>query len=268
MGRRNRSKRNRHDDDDGDDDEGLERAEREWLNRRTTSAASNKRRKTNGDEAPPTSKRDVDGTASNDAIATKPQHDAEAGSKGAPKEDGNASAEQDKIERMKLKKQLQKERRREKKANAAAAAATTKQTQREAKRELQAKQRQENEKKKKLKEKGRSQQFTTLAKGVQYQDLIVGNGPTVQHRKKIRVSYVLRAKSHTSGKIIDSSRNYGFRLGKGEVIQGYDIGLQGMRVGGTRRLIVPPAAGYGNRDVGAGRGADLYFEIELLYVAP
>ena len=53
------------------------------------------------------------------------------------------------------------------------------------------------------------------------------------------------------------------------MIKGWDIGLQDMRVGGTRRLVVPPSAGYGfNKDVGAGRGADLYFQIELLHVAP
>ena len=46
-------------------------------------------------------------------------------------------------------------------------------------------------------------------------------------RKKIRVSYTLRSKSHTSGKIIDSSHNFGFRVGKGEVIKGWDIGLEG-----------------------------------------
>ena len=81
------------------------------------------------------------------------------------------------------------------------------------------------------------------------------------------MSYLLRARSHTTGKLLDSSGNFGFRLGKGEVIEGWDIGVAGMRVGGTRRLIVPREAGYGNKDVGAGRGADLYFEIELLQVA-
>ena len=87
-------------------------------------------------------------------------------------------------------------------------------------------------------------------------------------RKKIRVSYTLRSKSYTSGKIIDSSHNFGFRVGKGEVIKGWDIGLEGMKVGGSRRLIVPPGAGYGQKDVGAGKGGDLYFQIELLHVAP
>ena len=42
----------------------------------------------------------------------------------------------------------------------------------------------------------------------------------------------------------------------------------GSKLGGVRRLIVPPEAGYGNKDIGGGRGAILYFEIELLHVAP
>ena len=86
-------------------------------------------------------------------------------------------------------------------------------------------------------------------------------------RKKIRVSYTLRSKSHTSGKIIDSSHNFGFRVGKGEVIKGWDIGLEG-EFGGARRLIVPPGAEYGNKDIGAGKGGNLFFQIELLHVAP
>jgi FKBP-type peptidyl-prolyl cis-trans isomerase len=91
----------------------------------------------------------------------------------------------------------------------------------------------------------------------------------IQDRKKIHVSYTLRSKSHTSSKILDSSGNFAFRFGKSEVIKGWDIGLMGMKVGGIRRLIVPPEAGYGyNKDVGAGRGGDLYFQIELLHVAP
>mmetsp|Transcript_12840 Transcript_12840/g.21762 ORF Transcript_12840/g.21762 Transcript_12840/m.21762 type:complete len:134 (+) Transcript_12840:392-793(+) len=122
--------------------------------------------------------------------------------------------------------------------------------------------------KKKFSDTKQTNEFKSLRKGVKYLDLKVGNGPVVQHRKKIRVEYTLRAKNHTTGKIIDASKNFGFRLGKGEVIEGYDIGLEGMRVGGIRRLIVPKQAGYHNDDIGAGRGADLYFEIELLYVAP
>ena len=55
----------------------------------------------------------------------------------------------------------------------------------------------------------------------------------------------------STGKVFDrSSKPFGFRLGRGEVIKGWDIGLQGMRVGSTRRLTVPPKAGYGARAAG------------------
>lgn len=105
--------------------------------------------------------------------------------------------------------------------------------------------------------------FTDMRKGVKYLDILVGKGPQVRDRKKVRVKYTLRSKSRV-GKVLDSSENFGFRLGKGEVIQGWDIGLEGMRQGGLRHLIIPPEAGYGRKDIGAGPGADLYFEITLL----
>mmetsp|Transcript_20 Transcript_20/g.26 ORF Transcript_20/g.26 Transcript_20/m.26 type:complete len:194 (-) Transcript_20:61-642(-) len=105
--------------------------------------------------------------------------------------------------------------------------------------------------------------FTDMRKGVKFSDIIIGKGPQVRDRKKVRVRYKLRAKSKV-GKILDSNENFGFRLGKGEVIQGWDVGLEGMRQGGVRHLIVPPGAGYGRKDVGAGSGADLYFEVTLL----
>ena len=50
------------------------------------------------------------------------------------------------------------------------------------------------------------------------------------------------------------------------VIQGWDIGLLGMHEGGRRKLIVPPKAGYGSQDIGAGSGAMLYFDITLLSI--
>ena len=50
----------------------------------------------------------------------------------------------------------------------------------------------------------------------------------------------------------------------GEVIEGWEIGLQGMKQGGIRHIIVPPKAGYGTKDIGAGVGATLYFEVTLL----
>jgi FKBP-type peptidyl-prolyl cis-trans isomerase len=106
-------------------------------------------------------------------------------------------------------------------------------------------------------------ELVTCRRGVQYQNVILGNGPVLQDRQKVHVQYTLR-KANAKGKVIDSSDNFGFRVGRGEVIEGWDIGLEGMRQGGKRRLFVPPEAGYGMKDIGAGKGGMLYFEVTLL----
>jgi FK506-binding nuclear protein len=99
--------------------------------------------------------------------------------------------------------------------------------------------------------------------GVSYQDILPGKGTVVQEYKKIRVKYVLH-KHNKTGKVLDSNDNFGLRLGMGEVIAGWDIGLEGMRRGGVRHLMVPPAAGYGKKDIGAGSGGILFFKVTLL----
>lgn len=106
---------------------------------------------------------------------------------------------------------------------------------------------------------------TNCRLGVKYIDKMVGSGPPVRSKSLLTVKYQLRGGS-PNGVLIDSSKKFMFRMGKGEVVQGWEIGLEGMRVGGVRQLIVPPKAGYGAQDIGGGPGAVLYFKVTLLEV--
>ena len=107
------------------------------------------------------------------------------------------------------------------------------------------------------------------ASGLQFEDTLVGNGEEALAGKTVSVHYTGTLEDGTQ---FDSSRERGpfqFNLGAGMVIQGWDEGVAGMRVGGTRVLVIPPELGYG--DAGAGGvipgGATLRFEVELLSVA-
>jgi len=166
----------------------------------------------------------------------------------------------EKIEDLRRKKQERKQRSKEKKKEKAKQAEAVKHAQAELDRQN-AKQEQNRIVGKK--EEAKNDDFITLRKGVQYKDVVVGKGPMVQDRKKVRVAYTLRAK-HRYGKILDTSNDFGFRLGRGEVVDGWDIGIQGMRQGGKRHLIVPPQAGYGNQNIGGGKGSTLFFEVTML----
>lgn len=105
--------------------------------------------------------------------------------------------------------------------------------------------------------------FVKTSMGVRYSDVQVGRGPELVDRKRVVCQYVLRA-NDKKGKLLDSGDKFAFRVGKGEVIRGWEIGLKGMRQGGRRHIIVPPKAGYGDKDIGGGKGATLYFEVTLL----
>ena len=248
MGRRRRADTNCSDDD-------LDSVERAWLHKRQKIEARHERPVADGKH---------EEQHRTDSTTTAPAESNQIDSpKNNNKKHNEAPAESKQIDRQKNKKQKQKEARKRKKATRLEADEALK-LQRKSVEDARKAAKSEEEKKRK-RDKAKASGFKVLAKGVRCQDLIVGNGRMVEDRKKVRVSYVLRAKSHTTGKIIDSSHNFGFRVGRGEVIKGWDIGLEGMRVGGSRRLIVPPEAGYGrNKDVGAGKGAELFFQIELL----
>ncbi|MCP3059179.1 FKBP-type peptidyl-prolyl cis-trans isomerase [Myxococcus sp. K38C18041901] len=101
------------------------------------------------------------------------------------------------------------------------------------------------------------------------EDSKVGTGAEATAGKSVTVHYV---GTLTDGKKFDSSRDRGqgftFRLGAGQVIQGWDQGVAGMKVGGVRKLTIPPELGYGARGAGGviPPNATLVFEVELLDV--
>ncbi|MBK5255207.1 MAG: FKBP-type peptidyl-prolyl cis-trans isomerase [Vicinamibacteria bacterium] len=96
------------------------------------------------------------------------------------------------------------------------------------------------------------------------EDPVVGTGPTVVNGDTVTVTYV---GTLTNGSQFDAGR-ITFRVGAGAVIKGWDEGLPGMRVGGTRRLTVPPNLGYGSQANGAiPANSTLKFDIVLLSIA-
>ena len=105
--------------------------------------------------------------------------------------------------------------------------------------------------------------------GLKYWDVKVGTGATATPGHKVKVNYTGWL---TNGKQFDSSvgrQPFEFQLGAGQVIKGWDEGVAGMKVGGKRRLEIPPALGYGSRGVGGGLippNSTLLFDVELLDV--
>ena len=103
-------------------------------------------------------------------------------------------------------------------------------------------------------------------------DLVVGTGTAAVAGNTLTVSYTgwLYDTSQTAGKgsSFDSNGSFGFVLGTGAVIKGWDQGLVGMKVGGQRRLIIPPELAYGSAGNGSSipGNASLIFDIALLGV--
>ena len=114
----------------------------------------------------------------------------------------------------------------------------------------------------------------TTPSGLQYVDITVGNGDVAKTGDQVSVHYTgwLQNPDGSKGRKFDSSKDrrqpFQFSLGQGQVINGWDEGVQGMKVGGVRELIIPPALGYGQRGAGGviPPNATLIFEVELLGV--
>ena len=111
----------------------------------------------------------------------------------------------------------------------------------------------------------------TSASGLQYEDTIVGTGPEAASGRNVTVHYTgWLYQDGQQGAKFDSSKDrdepFIFPLGAGMVIRGWDEGVQGMKVGGTRVLLIPASLGYGARGAGGviPPHATLRFEVELL----
>jgi FKBP-type peptidyl-prolyl cis-trans isomerase FkpA len=109
----------------------------------------------------------------------------------------------------------------------------------------------------------------TTASQLIYEDLVEGNGAEAKSGRPVTVHYTGWL---TDGKKFDSSKDrnepFQFNLGGGQVIGGWDEGVTGMKVGGKRKLTIPPHLGYGARGAGGviPPNATLVFEVELLGV--
>ena len=113
--------------------------------------------------------------------------------------------------------------------------------------------------------------FTTTASGLQFEDTVVGSGAEAKPGRNVTVHYTgWLYENGEQGEKFDSSKDrddpFIFALGAGMVIKGWDEGVQGMKEGGQRTLIIPASLGYGARGAGGviPPNATLKFDVELL----
>lgn len=113
--------------------------------------------------------------------------------------------------------------------------------------------------------------FNAQAADLKMKDLMIGTGETAEREKQVTVHYTGWLMDGTKfDSSHDRNKPFSFTLGAREVIPGWDSGVEGMRVGGKRELIIPPEMAYGSRGVGnvIPPNSTLKFEVELLGVAP
>jgi len=123
--------------------------------------------------------------------------------------------------------------------------------------------------KEKAMEKVAESKEVTTPSGLKYIDLKVGEGEEAKSGQKVTVHYTGWLTNGTKfDSSLDRKQPFSFQLGAGQVIQGWDQGVAGMKVGGKRKLTIPPELGYGARGAGGviPPNATLVFEVELLGV--
>ena len=110
----------------------------------------------------------------------------------------------------------------------------------------------------------------TTSSGLKYQDLVIGDGEVAKVGDDIIVHYTgWLTDEYKFDSSVDRNNPFDFTLGIGRVIRGWDEGVTGMRVGGTRLLMIPAELGYGDSGSGASipPGATLIFQVELLEIS-
>lgn len=110
--------------------------------------------------------------------------------------------------------------------------------------------------------------IATTASSLQYQDIVVGTGAQPQSGQTVTVNYTGWLDNGTKfDSSLDRNQPFSFTLGQGGVIKGWDEGVATMKVGGKRRLIIPPALGYGSQSQGTiPPNSRLTFDVELLSI--
>lgn len=111
--------------------------------------------------------------------------------------------------------------------------------------------------------------YTTSSTGLQYKDITVGEGAEAAAGDSVAVHYTGMLPDGTKfDSSLDRDQSFEFLLGSGMVIAGWDEGVEGMKVGGKRVLVIPPDLGYGESGAGSiiPPNATLHFEVELMEV--
>jgi FKBP-type peptidyl-prolyl cis-trans isomerase FkpA len=108
----------------------------------------------------------------------------------------------------------------------------------------------------------------TTESGLRYEDIVVGAGPSPQSGQEVTVHYTGALEDGTKfDSSLDRGQPFKFKIGVGQVIKGWDEGVMTMKVGGKRKLVIPPQLGYGRRGAGPiPPNSTLVFEVELLDV--